>query len=179
MELKGMNKKGTRVFNQLSTVKLLPNSKRSQAVTIIVIVAVIILVIIGVLVYMNFGSTYTAPTTTNNNPSPSSNNPIVINAPPMPSTPSANNPPSSSQTYNVDIANFAFSPATLTISKGDTVTWTNKDSTAHTVTTDSGNELDSGSLSNGKTYSHTFDSTGTYNYHCQFHPMMKASIIVQ
>lgn len=83
------------------------------------------------------------------------------------------------QTYNINIQNFAFSPVSLTVKKGDTVIWTNMDSTAHTVTSDSGSELGSGTLSNGKTYSHTFSTKGTYNYHCSIHTMMKATIIVQ
>ena len=78
----------------------------------------------------------------------------------------------------VNIENFAFSPGTLTIKVGQTVTWTNKDSTSHTVTSDSGNELISSTLSNSQTYTHTFNSVGTFNYHCSIHTSMKASIIV-
>jgi plastocyanin len=83
------------------------------------------------------------------------------------------------QTYNVDLSGFAFSPLTLTIKQGDMVIWTNKDSTGHTVTSDSGTELASSTLSTGQTYSHTFSTTGNFDYHCSIHPMMKAKIIVQ
>ena len=85
----------------------------------------------------------------------------------------------SATTKEVEISGFAFSPATLTIKKGDTVKWTNQDSTRHTVTSDSGSELDSQSLGNGQSYSHTFASAGTFNYHCALHPNMKAKIIVE
>lgn len=80
---------------------------------------------------------------------------------------------------SVEISNFAFSPATLTIKAGDTVVWTNQDSVSHTVTSDSGSELGSSTLGNGQTYSRTFNTAGTYSYHCSIHTYMKAKIIVQ
>ena len=86
---------------------------------------------------------------------------------------------SQSGTYNVEIQNFAFNPSQITIKKGETVIWTNKDSTPHTVLSDSGNEINSGSLSNGQTYSHTFNQAGTFEYYCSIHPYMKAKIIVE
>jgi len=78
----------------------------------------------------------------------------------------------------VTIQNFAFSPKTLTVAPGTTVMWTNKDSAAHTVTSDSGSTLDSGDLSHGKSYAHTFSTAGTYTYHCAIHPYMKATVVV-
>jgi amicyanin len=93
---------------------------------------------------------------------------------------------SSGSTMAVSITSsgtFAFSPATLTIKVGTTVTWTNTTSAPHTVTSDDGTTFDSGintPLSpNGGTFSHTFTKAGTYAYHCQIHPFMKATIIVQ
>ena len=85
----------------------------------------------------------------------------------------------SQQTYNVNIQNFAFSPQTLTISKGDKIVWTNNDPTTHTITSDDGNELDSGLIPSGESYSHTFDNSGGFNYHCSIHTMMKGNIIVK
>ena len=84
----------------------------------------------------------------------------------------------SPQTYNVEIRNFAFAPSTLDVKVGDTITWTNKDNMQHTVTSNSGNELDSQYLSNGNSYSHTFTQTGTFAYHCTPHPYMKGTVIV-
>ncbi len=77
---------------------------------------------------------------------------------------------------------FAFSPATLTIKVGTTVTWTNMPQAGHTVTSDDGKSFDSG-ISNpiaasGGTYSFTFPKAGTFPYHCQIHPFMKATITV-
>jgi len=81
--------------------------------------------------------------------------------------------------WNINIQNFAFTPNSLTISKGDTVTWQNMDTVSHTIVSDEGTEIKSDALANGGTYSHTFESSGTYNYHCSIHPSMKASIVVQ
>lgn len=92
------------------------------------------------------------------------------------------NSPSSSPPVNsrtIDIVGFAFSPATLTINKGDTIVWTNKDTMAHTVTSDSGNELASENLVKGQTYSHTFNTIGSFDYHCNIHTSMKGTIIVK
>jgi plastocyanin len=84
---------------------------------------------------------------------------------------------SKDSTNKVSIANFNFSPSSLMVTKGATVTWTNNDSAPHTVTADDGS-FTSGTLNQGDTYSHTFDDAGTINYHCSIHPMMKASVMV-
>jgi plastocyanin len=78
----------------------------------------------------------------------------------------------------VTIINFAFSPATLTIKAGTSVTWTNKDSVAHTVVSDSG-IFSSGSLATNATYSYTFKTAGTFTYKCSIHPSMTGTITVQ
>ncbi len=73
---------------------------------------------------------------------------------------------------------------TLTTSKGTTVTWTNGDSTLHTVTSGSpdagkpGTEFDSSYLAAGKTFQHTFNTAGTFDYYCTLHPFMKGKIVV-
>ncbi len=79
---------------------------------------------------------------------------------------------------SVDIKNFAYVPASITIKVGETVTWTNSDSVTHTVTGDNG-EFDSGNLDSGKTFSFTFQTAGTFTYHCTIHPNMKGTVIVQ
>lgn len=86
-------------------------------------------------------------------------------------------PPPSGQNA-VAIQNFAFNPSALTVKAGTTVTWTNEDSVAHDVISDSG-AFSSDSLSTGQTFSHTFDAAGTYEYHCGIHPSMRAKIIVE
>jgi plastocyanin len=78
----------------------------------------------------------------------------------------------------VSIAGFAFSPASSTIKVGDKITWTNKDSTTHTVTADDGS-FNSGDLATGATFSFTFTKAGSHAYHCSIHPSMKATVVVQ
>ncbi len=87
-------------------------------------------------------------------------------------------PTTAPQSVSVSIKNFVFSPATLSVKAGAKVTWTNNDSVAHTVTSDSGNLLNSGTIAPGQSWSFTFTSAGTASYHCAFHPNMKASISV-
>jgi len=79
---------------------------------------------------------------------------------------------------SVSIANFAFSPSTISVKAGTTVTWTNKDSVPHTATSDTG-AFDSGTLLQGKSFSFTFKTAGTFSYHCSVHPMMKATVTVK
>ncbi len=77
----------------------------------------------------------------------------------------------------VNISNFAFNPATLTVTVGTTVKWTNQDQMDHTVTADD-KSFDSGQLAQGKSFSFTFTKEGTYTYHCSNHPSMLGKIIV-
>ena len=81
-------------------------------------------------------------------------------------------------TMNITIQGFAFSPATMTIPVGTKVIWTNKDSVAHTVTSDSGGVLNSALIPQNTTFEFTFTTAGTFSYHCTPHPNMKANIIV-
>ena len=87
-------------------------------------------------------------------------------------------------TATVAIQNFAFVPASITVPKGTTVTWTNQDPADHQIASDTqggnagGALFMSNSLPKGAVYSHTFDTPGTYAYHCSIHPSMKATIIV-
>ena len=68
----------------------------------------------------------------------------------------------------VDLKGFAFDPKTLTVSVGTTVTWTNQESTIHTVTADDG-AFDSKDLAQGAKFSFTFSQPGTYPYFCKYH----------
>ena len=73
---------------------------------------------------------------------------------------------------------WGYAPDTITIKAGETITWTNDGSLVHTVTPD-GASFDSGVLNKGDTWTHTFDSPGTFTYHCTPHPWMKATVVVQ
>ena len=77
----------------------------------------------------------------------------------------------------VFIQGMAFYPSTITVAAGTTITWTNKDAAAHTVTSTT-NVFNSGSLGTNKTFSFTFATAGTYPYYCTFHPTMTASVTV-
>lgn len=82
-------------------------------------------------------------------------------------------------TNSVTIQDMAFSPANITVKAGTTVTWTNSDSDAHTVTeSDSKTGPNSGTLENGKSYTFTYDTPGTYQYHCTIHPSMMGTVTV-
>lgn len=78
----------------------------------------------------------------------------------------------------VVIKNFAFSPNALRVKAGTKVTWTNDDVAGHSVTSDTG-VFDSGVLSPGKSFERVFAQKGTFAYHCEPHPSMKATIIVE
>jgi plastocyanin len=70
--------------------------------------------------------------------------------------------------FTVSAANFAFSPSTLTVQVGDTVTWKNNDATIPHTTQSDGN-WNSGNLAPGATFSFTFTTPGTYTYYCLYH----------
>ena len=92
--------------------------------------------------------------------------------------PSTEPPASQTGEVSVNISGFKFDPASITVKVGTTVTWTNLDTAAHTVTADDGSWT-SDSLKQGATYSHTFDQAGTYTYKCNFHPTMVGTIVIQ
>ncbi len=87
-------------------------------------------------------------------------------------------PPPPAAGDNVNIANFAFVPATLTVKQGEIIKWKNEDGVAHTVTSDDGTTFSSGNVNAGSTFSFTAATPGTYAYHCNIHPGMKGTIIV-
>ena len=107
--------------------------------------------------------------------------PAPVTVPLLPNEGQTTPPPASAMpqivTAQVSLAGFAFSPDAVIVSVGATVTWTNKDSVTHTVTSNGG-LFDSGNLAQGKTFSYTFKEKGTFQYHCNLHPSMTGKIIV-
>jgi plastocyanin len=96
-------------------------------------------------------------------------------------TKKSDNSPSATKTAtnSVAIEGFAFSPANITVKKGTAVTWTNKDSVAHTVTeSDALLGPNSNDIDNGKSYSFTYTQAGTFTYHCAIHPSMTGTVTV-
>ena len=83
----------------------------------------------------------------------------------------------SAMIHDVSISGFAFQPAQLTITEGDTVRWTNHDSAPHTATADD-NSFNSGYLATNATFSFAFASAGSFPYACLYHPTMTALIEV-
>jgi plastocyanin len=79
----------------------------------------------------------------------------------------------------VTIKSLKYLSDTTQIKTGETVEWVNDDLTPHTVTSDSGGELNSGSIDVGATWRHTFSQPGTFAYFCTFHKEMKGTVIVK
>jgi len=131
---------------------------------LIVIIVVLVLGLGGWIIYDNHKSNdNTANSKTSNaNSSTSSSNQAVASA-------------------AVTIENMMFSPSQITVQKGGTVTWTNKDSVSHTVTDDlnSADGPKSGDIQPGSTYSFTFNKTGSFQYHCTIHPSMRGTVVVK
>ena len=80
--------------------------------------------------------------------------------------------------YAVKIDNYSFTPQTITVPAGTTVTWTNADDVPHTVAADD-LAFHSKAMDTDEQYSHTFDQPGTYKYFCTVHPKMTGTVIVQ
>ena len=90
------------------------------------------------------------------------------------SAPASNVP---AHTDHVQITNFAFAPAVVTVAAGATVTWTNEDTTQHDVFAPPVG-LQSPVLNQNESYAHTFLRPGTYTYICSIHPFMHGTVVV-
>jgi plastocyanin len=136
-----------------------------------ILVIVVIVAIAAVALANKDNKTVTPPPA----PTPtSSSNAPANNTNPNPTPPSSE----ASATSSVSIVNMNYSPADISVKKGTKVTWTNNDDVAHTVTADSGNAFDSGNMDKGKTFSFTFNTTGTFAYHCIYHSNMHGKVTV-
>jgi amicyanin len=78
---------------------------------------------------------------------------------------------------SVSIKNMSFSPGSVSIKVGDTVTWTNRDDQDHTVAARDGS-FSSGNMKSGESFSYKFTKAGTFSYGCSLHPRMKGSVVV-
>jgi plastocyanin len=77
---------------------------------------------------------------------------------------------------SVTIADLAFAPGTVTITEGDSVTWTNQDGVDHTAT---GTGFDTEAMGTGESSTISFETAGTFAYACAIHPTMRGAIIVE
>jgi len=83
----------------------------------------------------------------------------------------------SAAAHTATIADFAFRPGSITVTAGETISWTNDDAAPHTATADDGS-FDTGQLAEGASGSHTFTTAGTFAYHCAIHPSMHGTVTV-
>ena len=132
--------------------------------TILIIVLVIVLAIGGALALTHKSNNSSGYSSSNNASSSSSSN--TTNA---------------AAAGSIDIKNMMFTPPQISIAKGGSVTWTNNDSTTHTVVDDLTNVGGpaSGDIAPGSTYSFKFEKTGSFQYHCSIHPSMRGTIVVK
>lgn len=79
-------------------------------------------------------------------------------------------------TRTIDISDFSFQPSTITISAGDTLIWTNRDSAPHSI---AGPGITSPTIAPNSTYKQKFTEPGSVDYACGIHPQMKGKIIIQ
>jgi plastocyanin len=141
----------------------------------LIIAAVVILVIGGWFVFASHKAGAPA-----SSPSPSlAASPSPSMSMKMSESPSPSSSAAATATDTVKIQNYAFSPANITVKKGTTVTWTNEDSVGHTVTESDGQTGPaSPTIQQGKTYSFTFNTVGTFHYKCTIHPYMTGTVAV-
>lgn len=136
---------------------------------IVAIVAVVVIVAVG---WLAFGGK-------NDDNQPNNQGSNQTSTQGQNNTNNTNETPQPVATNKVNIADMAFSPADITVKAGTQVTWTNNDSTAHTVTeNDSKDGPDSSPISPGQSYSFTFSTPGTYEYICSIHPQMTGTVTV-
>jgi plastocyanin len=86
---------------------------------------------------------------------------------------------SDSGSASVEIVDYLYEPADLTVPAGTTVNFTNEDTTGHTATSERSGAFDSGSIGAGESGEITLEEPGTFAYYCAFHPFMKGKITVE
>ena len=79
----------------------------------------------------------------------------------------------------IEIKDKKYSQAKLTIKVGQTVIWTNRDDSDHTIVADDGSFGSDGDLARGESYKFTFKKKGKFKYHCKYHPREKGEITVE
>jgi plastocyanin len=90
----------------------------------------------------------------------------------------AGSDPPEPKTHTVTIEEMRFHPERLTVARGDTIVWVNKDLVPHTATSESG-RFDSQTIQSAKSWKFTARTKGEFAYICTFHPTMKAMLNVK
>jgi plastocyanin len=132
--------------------------------TWVAVVIVLIVAVGGAVALNNKSSTNSAPTQNNSS-----------------TTSTATNSDQKPAAGTINIRDMMFTPSQITVKKGATVTWTNNDSTTHTVVDDLSNVggPHSDDIQPGSSYSFKFNKTGSFQYHCTIHSSMRGTIVVQ
>lgn len=127
---------------------------------------------------------YTAPDSLPVEDPASKNGNMETNSPPQSPPDSSGNVELETPTANaptetaINISDSSYQPELITVKRGATITWTNQDSAAHTVTAEGSSGPSSGLLAQGDEYSHTFEKVGTFTYRCTQHPEMQGTVQV-
>ncbi len=79
--------------------------------------------------------------------------------------------------HEIGIVDFGYEPESYELSAGQAVMWMNAGNVPHTVTFEDAG-IDSGRLSAGETFQHTFDEAGAFEYVCTIHPQMRGTLTV-
>jgi len=150
-------------------------SMAATAITIVVAVAVVV----ATAVYLTESAQSTSTSSSSSFSASSSSSSESISAA-SGSTISVSIPKGSGNPNNAP--GYAPDSITVVIGVNNTVTWTNEDTVAHTVTSTSApssGSFDSGNLPPGQSWIHTFAVAGTYQYDCSYHAWMKGTIVVK
>jgi plastocyanin len=91
--------------------------------------------------------------------------------------PASEGQPGAAGQAQVRMKNIKFVPESITVKKGQTVKWVNDDGVAHTVTADSGDNFDSGTVAAGGTYQHKFTKPGRVHYFCTIHGQQQSGTV--
>ena len=152
-------------------------SRSARTRTVVGVVALVTIVAAGC-----SSSTSSAPAATT--PATSSGTATTVAPTAAPSTVAAattavgaNSTAAGGSTADIAIVDLAFTPATLTIKPGTTVRFTNNDSFGHTVTAKD-NSYNSDTIAAGTSYTHRYDTAGSYEYRCTIHSRMSGTIVV-
>jgi plastocyanin len=104
---------------------------------------------------------------------------IMLAAAVLPGSAQTETAPLAVNSAPVSIDNFSFTPQTLTVKAGTTVTWTNRDDIPHGIASDNKAFTRSKALDTDDSYSVTFTTPGTFKYFCYMHPHMTGTVIVE
>ena len=104
---------------------------------------------------------------------------IPLAATVLPGMAQSASPATQANANTVSIDNFTFTPQTLTVKAGSTVTWTNKDDIPHGIASDNNAFKKSKALDTDDAYSVSLTTPGTYKYFCYVHPHMTGTIVVE